>query len=80
MAENLTYDREDEACDAFGSIEKTEEGYQLRMQVPSLLYKFIIGKKGETKKKIEKETGTRIMIPRPGGKGDLGESNSFILN
>ncbi|XP_068686940.1 activating signal cointegrator 1 complex subunit 1-like [Montipora foliosa] len=70
-SENLTYDREDEACDAFGSIEKTEEGYQLCMQVPSLLYKFIIGKKGETKKKIEKETGTRIMIPRPGEKGDL---------
>ncbi|KAK2573292.1 Activating signal cointegrator 1 complex subunit 1 [Acropora cervicornis] len=57
--------------DAFGMVEKTEQGYKLCMQVPSLLYKFIIGKKGETKKKIEKETGTRIIIPRQGEFGDL---------
>ena len=43
------------------------------MQVPSLLYKFIIGKRGETKRKIEKETGTRIIIPRMGKEGDIGK-------
>lgn len=62
---------EDEACDAFSLVEKTEEGYRLGMQVPSLLYKFIIGKRGETKRKIEKETGTRIIIPRMGEEGDI---------
>ena len=60
-------------------VEKTEQGYKLCMQVPSLLYKFIIGKKGETKKKIEKETGTRIIIPRQGELGDLGELNFLHL-
>ena len=60
-------------------VEKTEQGYKLCMQVPSLLYKFIIGKKGETKKKIEKETGTRIIIPRQGEFGDLGELNFLHL-
>lgn len=64
-------DDDDEGSDAFGIVEKTEQGYKLCMQVPSLLYKFIIGKKGETKKKIEKETGTRIIIPRQGELGDL---------
>lgn len=58
-------------------VEKTEQGYKLCMQVPSPLYKFIIGKKGETKKKIEKETGTRIIIPRQGESGDLSELNYF---
>lgn len=44
------------------------------------MYKFIIGKKGEIKKKLEKEIGIRIMIFRLGEKGDLGEFNFFILN
>lgn len=67
--EELTW--EDEACDALGLVEKTGEGYRLCMEVPSLLYKFIIGKRGETKRKIEKETGTQIMIPRQGEEGDV---------
>ena len=74
IAEELTW--EDEACDALGLVEKTGEGYRLCMEVPSLLYKFIIGKRGETKRKIEKETGTQIMIPRQGEEGDVGESYS----
>ena len=73
FAEELTW--EDEACDASGlQVEKTEEGYKLCMEIPSLLYRFIIGKRGETKRKIEKETGTQIMIPRQGEEGDVGES------
>ena len=43
------------------------------MEVPSLLYRFIIGKRGDTKRKIEKETGTQIMIPRQGEEGEVGE-------
>lgn len=64
---------EDEACDTVESVEKTEQGYRLCMEVPSSLFKFIIGKKAETKRKIEKETGTQIMIPRLGQEGDVGE-------
>ena len=69
---------EDEACDAFGLVEKTEDGYRLSIEIPSLLYKFIIGKKGETKRKIEKETGTCIMIPRQGEEGNVGEAYLFF--
>lgn len=72
IAEALAWD--DEACDAFGLVEKTAAGYRLCMEVPSLLYRFIIGKKGDTKRKIEKQTGTQIMIPRQGEEGDIGES------
>ena len=43
------------------------------MEVPSSLFKFILGKRAETKKKIEKETNTQIMIPRQGEEGDVGE-------
>lgn len=64
---------EDEACDAVESVEKTEQGYKLSMEVPSSLFKFILGRRAETKKKIEKETTTQIMIPRQGEEGDIGE-------
>lgn len=62
---------EDEACDTVESVEKTEQGYRLSMEVPSSLFKFILGKRAETKKKIEKETSTQIMIPRQGKEGDV---------
>ena len=55
-------------------FEETDKGYKLSMEIPSLLYRFIIGKKGETKRKIEKDTGTRICIPGLGKKGDVGET------
>lgn len=64
---------EDEACDTVESVEKTDKGYRLSMEVPSSLFKFILGKRAETKKKIEKETNTQIMIPRQGEEGDVGE-------
>ena len=64
---------DDEACDTAESVEKTDQGYRLYMEVPSSLFKFILGKRAETKKKIEKETGAQIMIPRQGEEGDIGE-------
>lgn len=64
---------EDEACDTVESVEKTDQGYRLSMEVPSSLFKFILGKRAETKRKIEKETNTQIMIPRQGQEGDVGE-------
>ena len=64
---------EDEACDTVESVEKTDQGYRLSMEVPSSLFKFILGKRAETKKKIEKETNTQILIPRQGEEGDVGK-------
>ncbi|XP_042673650.1 activating signal cointegrator 1 complex subunit 1 isoform X2 [Centrocercus urophasianus] len=60
----------DEPCDAF-VVEETEKGFQCRVEVPSPLYKYIIGKKGETKKRLETETRTSISIPKPGVEGEI---------
>lgn len=35
--------------------------------------RYIIGKKGETKKRLEAETRTSISIPKPGVEGEIGE-------
>uniref|UniRef100_A0A8C3CDT2 Activating signal cointegrator 1 complex subunit 1 n=2 Tax=Cairina moschata TaxID=8855 RepID=A0A8C3CDT2_CAIMO len=60
----------DEPCDAF-VVEETEKGFQCRVEVPSPLYKYVIGKKGETKKRLEAETRTSISIPKPGVEGEI---------
>jgi len=64
----------DEICAAgyVNDIESTAAGYQLRVQLPSVFYKFIIGKKGETKKRLESETRTIIKIPQQHEEGDIG--------
>ncbi|XP_021253804.1 activating signal cointegrator 1 complex subunit 1 isoform X5 [Numida meleagris] len=36
-----------------------------------LLHRYIIGKKGETKKRLETETRTSISIPKPGVEGEI---------
>nr|XP_056705979.1 activating signal cointegrator 1 complex subunit 1 [Euleptes europaea] len=63
-------DGADEPCDAF-VIEETERGYRCAVDVPSPLYKYIIGKKGEMKNKLETETRTTISIPKPGVEGEI---------
>ncbi|XP_066477792.1 activating signal cointegrator 1 complex subunit 1 isoform X1 [Tiliqua scincoides] len=60
----------DEPCDAF-LVDETERGYQCAVDVPSALFKYIIGKKGETKKKLETETRTSISIPKLGVEGEI---------
>ncbi|NXP37949.1 ASCC1 protein, partial [Leiothrix lutea] len=60
----------DDPGDAF-VVEETERGFQCRVEVPSPLYKYIIGKKGETKKRLETETRTSISIPKPGVEGEI---------
>jgi len=64
----------DESCtvDAIDDIESTAAGYQLKIQLPSVFFKYIIGKKGETKKRLESETRTQIKVPRQREEGDIG--------
>uniref|UniRef100_A0A8C8EFA7 Activating signal cointegrator 1 complex subunit 1 n=1 Tax=Otus sunia TaxID=257818 RepID=A0A8C8EFA7_9STRI len=72
----------DEPCDAF-VVEETEKGFQCRVEVPSPLYKYIIGKKGETKKRLETETRTSISIPKPGVEGEIvitGQHRSGVIS
>ncbi|XP_071319081.1 activating signal cointegrator 1 complex subunit 1 [Trachinotus anak] len=61
---------EDETCDTF-SIDKTDKGYRCAIDVPSVLYKYIIGKKGETRKRLEFDTKTSISIPKQGVEGQI---------
>ncbi|XP_072439628.1 activating signal cointegrator 1 complex subunit 1 [Chiloscyllium punctatum] len=60
----------DEPCDSV-LIEQTDRGYRCSMAVPSALYKYIIGKKGDTKRRLENETRTSITIPKPGIEGEI---------
>ncbi|XP_041511627.1 activating signal cointegrator 1 complex subunit 1 isoform X1 [Microtus oregoni] len=68
----------DEPCDAY-EVEQTPQGFRATVSAPSLLYKsfsalflrHIVGKRGDTKKKIEMETKTSINIPKPGQQGKI---------
>jgi len=70
----------DESCaiDAGEDIESTAAGYQLKIQLPNVFFKYIIGKKGETKKRLESETRTQIRIPRQHEEGDVGMFCYFL--
>ncbi|ESP05047.1 hypothetical protein LOTGIDRAFT_230082 [Lottia gigantea] len=61
----------DEVCDPFTKIEQTESGYRVALDIPSAYFKFIIGKKGETKNRLEHETKTQIRIPKQGMEGEV---------
>ncbi|XP_006835931.1 PREDICTED: activating signal cointegrator 1 complex subunit 1 [Chrysochloris asiatica] len=60
----------EETCEA-NVVMQTQQGFQCTMRTPSLLYKHIVGKRGDTKKKLETETKTSISIPKPGHEGDI---------
>lgn len=61
---------EDETCDSH-FIEQTDKGYRCAIDVPSVLYKYIIGKKGETRRRLEFDTKTSINIPKQGLEGQI---------
>ncbi|KAK7919067.1 hypothetical protein WMY93_010351 [Mugilogobius chulae] len=61
---------EDESCDSH-CIEQTEKGFRCAIDVPSVLYKYIIGKKGETRRRLEHDTKTNISIPKQGVEGQI---------
>lgn len=63
---------EDESCTLdTHNIEQTDDGYRTTVSAPSDLFKFVIGRKGETKNRLEIETRTKIRIPKQGQKGDI---------
>eukprot|EP00795_Rhopilema_esculentum_P016623 gene16623-8053_t len=77
---------EDEQCDdeEFLSVRKTADGYiAYCTDIPSYYFKFICGRKNESKSRIEKETKTHVSIPRPGREGDVvitGPERSGVLS
>ncbi|KAM9336104.1 activating signal cointegrator 1 complex subunit 1 [Symphorus nematophorus] len=60
----------DETCDT-NFIEQTDKGFRCAIDVPSVLYKYIIGKKGETRRRLEFDTKTSISIPKQGIEGQI---------
>ncbi|KAM9837324.1 activating signal cointegrator 1 complex subunit 1 [Aulostomus maculatus] len=60
----------DEGCDTH-LIEQTDKGFRCAIDVPSVLYKYIIGKKGETRRRLEFDTKTSISIPKQGVEGQI---------
>lgn len=61
----------DEVCDANCNIEEYSGGFRIRLDIPSAYYAYIIGKRGETKRRIEVETKTQIRVPSTGEKGEI---------
>ncbi|XP_076454067.1 activating signal cointegrator 1 complex subunit 1-like [Babylonia areolata] len=62
---------EDEICDAGLDIEEFSGGFRVRLNYPSVFFKYIIGKRGETKRRLETETRTQIKIPKAGQEGEI---------
>uniref|UniRef100_A0A8D2DIT7 K Homology domain-containing protein n=1 Tax=Sciurus vulgaris TaxID=55149 RepID=A0A8D2DIT7_SCIVU len=60
----------DEPCDAY-EVEKTLQGFPSTVSAPNLLYKNIVGKRGDNRKKVEMETKTSISISKPGQDGEI---------
>ncbi|MBN3312232.1 ASCC1 protein, partial [Atractosteus spatula] len=84
--EDISYsariDCADEPCDSV-SVEQTEKGFRCAIDVPSVLYKYIIGRKGETRKRLESETQTSITIPKQGVEGQIvitGQQRAAVIS
>ena len=47
-------------CDAGLDITETPQGFQISMRIHSAYFKFLIGQKGQMKKRLEMETRTQV--------------------
>ncbi|KAL8595369.1 hypothetical protein ACOMHN_024068 [Nucella lapillus] len=61
----------DDLCDAGLDIEECSAGFRVRLHYPSVFFKYVIGKRGETKRRLEMETRTQIRIPKAGQEGEI---------
>jgi len=52
-------------------VTETETGFRCQVAVPALFYGKLIGKGGESRKRLEQSTSTRITIPARGKNGDV---------
>lgn len=69
----------DESCDIGLDIQETDCGFQTSVNLPSAFFKHIIGRKAETKRRLENETKTQIKIPREGVEGDIGKCYIILI-
>ncbi|XP_052272061.1 activating signal cointegrator 1 complex subunit 1-like isoform X6 [Dreissena polymorpha] len=72
FTERIISDYNDEICALDQSnVEETSDGFRTLVKAPSALFKFVIGRQGESKKRLETETRTKIKIPKQGQEGDI---------
>lgn len=72
----VNYEEQDYNCEMeFGAeemygIESVDNGrkFQLKVHVPQEFHSQIIGTKGNTRRRLEQETGTQILVPKIGSK------------
>ncbi|XP_060262584.1 activating signal cointegrator 1 complex subunit 1 isoform X4 [Ovis aries] len=72
----------EEPCETY-EVVQTLQGFRCTVKAPSLLYKHIVGKRGDTRKKLEVETKTSISIPKPGQEGEIvitGQHRSGVIS
>ena len=53
-------------------MRQTEDGFCISLPIADVFHKHINGKKGDTKKRLESDTGAKIRLPRIGQPGDVG--------
>lgn len=61
----------DEYATCEANVEQTENGFRTAIDVASAYFKYIIGKGGESRRRLEQETKTQIRIPRHGQEGEI---------
>ena len=74
-----SYPDGEDACmhsdDDFSELGQVEElpsgGVQVKIDVPMVFFKYIIGKAGSTKQRIEQDTKCKVWLPRRGEKGPV---------
>ncbi|KAH3844216.1 hypothetical protein DPMN_086471 [Dreissena polymorpha] len=72
FTERIISDYNDEICALDQpNVEETSDGFRTLVKAPSTLFKFVIGRQGESKKRLETETRTKIKIPKQGQEGDI---------
>ena len=74
------YDEGEDLAEELKGVEHTRDGgLLLRMDIPGVFYKYIIGRQGRTKATIEKDTGCRIRIPGRGRTGHVSKYTCISL-
>ena len=58
-------------------VRQTEDGFSIALSIPDVFHKHINGKKGDTKKRLESDTGAKIKLPRIGQQGDVGNYHKY---
>nr|CAH0100675.1 unnamed protein product [Daphnia galeata] len=71
--ETSEYDDEADACEMTNApVEQLEDGrFRVKMNIASEYYSKIIGRNGDSKRQIERDTKVQLFIPKKGQSGDV---------